>query len=79
MSKKRRKRKDGLRSKVIDFKPLRDQKGSYIPYCNLSIHLGLVCRENVCKTRTCPNYIKLYIKDGKRPYFAKSNRYAKQL
>lgn len=66
MSKRRGKRKkskgtDGLESLVMPFKPLKDEKGDFIPYCDFGYHKGIVLRPEVCEQRNCTNYYKLYI------------------
>jgi len=67
----RKKKKDGLESKVskIDYKLIKkDQGGRYLPFCNFVHHSGIVQDENVCIKRRCENYYKLYISRKSRPY-----------
>jgi len=60
----RKNKRDGLVSKVIKFNLPKDEFGEYVPYCSFNYHVGIVLRENVCLTRNCRHYRRLYI-DGK--------------
>lgn len=59
----KKKSKDGLASKVMVFpkKPVIDDTGRYIPYCDFGCHRGLILREEVCQIRECRHYHKLYL------------------
>jgi len=54
--------KDGLKSKVLEFRPKKEKGIRYIPYCDLGSHRGLILKEFVCRERECKHYYKLYIK-----------------
>ena len=56
-----RKGKDGLSSRVLNFKPLRDDMGRYIPYCDFGPHQGISLRPSVCEQRACEHYRRLYL------------------
>lgn len=60
MSRKKRK-KDGLASKVWGFEPVKDERGKYIPYCDFGCHRGIIVDEDVCVSRSCTHYFRLYI------------------
>ena len=63
----RRKKKDGLESKVMSFPAETfkyDNNGQYFPFCGFGFHRGLILDENVCKTRQCVYYSKIYIRYG---------------
>ena len=58
----KKKKRDNLESKVKpQFKPLKDYKGRYVPYCDFGYHQGLVKTPEVCESRKCKYYHKLYI------------------
>ena len=59
----RNKGKDGLTSKVMRFEVSKDDCGTFIPYCNMSYHRGIVLKPEVCEARQCSHYRKLYL-DG---------------
>lgn len=52
---------DGLVSKVQPFKLSSNEDGRYIPYCDLYFHPGIVLKPEVCETRQCNHYIRLYV------------------
>ena len=57
-------KKDGLESKVAKFKNSdihKDKDGKkYIPICQYHWHRGIVRDEEVCLTRKCDHYDRLY-------------------
>lgn len=61
MSNRRRRKKDGLHSKVQDYIPRSDDNGDYVGYCDFSAHKGIVLDDYVCDKRHCKYYCKLYI------------------
>ena len=62
MSRRRKRhKKDGLESEVFKSPPLRDERGRYMPYCDLGYHQGLVLKPEVCEQRNCTHYRRLYI------------------
>ena len=61
-----KKKSDGLKSKVWNFEPCKDEYGKYIPYCDFNHHCGIVLDEDVCEARQCSNYMKLYFCNGVR-------------
>ncbi len=50
-----------LKTKILKYKPLKDQKGRYIPYCDFRSHKGISKTPEICEQRKCKNYYKLYI------------------
>lgn len=66
-------KKDGLESKVLKFKRSfikEDENGNkYVPICQYSWHKGIILDENVCLTRKCDHYERLYFKT--RPNYLK--------
>ncbi|MFA4960692.1 MAG: hypothetical protein WC548_03435 [Candidatus Pacearchaeota archaeon] len=70
MGKRRKgKKPDGKKSKVFIL-PRRvshqDRRGRYIPICDFFCHWGIVKDEDVCQSRSCGYYHRLYIpRDGK--------------
>lgn len=67
----RKKKPDGLESKVLKINPgviFRDNLGRYIPYCDFSYHRGFIKNEEVCKYRQCGNYHKLYINKNTKQF-----------
>ena len=58
---KRRHKEDGLASEVFKSKPLRDEKGRYVPFCDFGYHQGISLKPEVCEQRNCMHYKKLYI------------------
>ena len=63
MSRRNKKRTDGLKSKVINYVPRNDNigNGDYIGYCESNHHRGIVLNDYVCIKRDCKHYLKLYI------------------
>ena len=60
--------KDCLESKVMKFENKNikeDKNGTYFPFCSFGYHRGLILDENVCKSRDCDYYTKIYIRYGK--------------
>ena len=56
-----RHKRDGLKSKVMDFDFPEDEKGKYVPYCGYVRHPGIVLDEHVCMVRNCSHYSRLYV------------------
>jgi len=56
-----KKKKDGLVSKVLKFRPSKDEGGRYICYCDFGYHQGMIKAEEVCIARKCKHYYKFYI------------------
>jgi len=56
----RKRKPDGLESKVMKFKPSYDDVGKYVPYCTFGFHQGIVLKKDVCEKRYCTHYTKLY-------------------
>lgn len=46
---------------VFRFKPLRDGKRRYIPFCDFSAHFGLATNYELCEERQCKFYRRLYL------------------
>lgn len=65
---KRRKKNDGLTSKVVGLKIIRDDEGTYLPFCDYHQHRGYVLRTYVCEKRECFHYHKLYITKENQEY-----------
>ncbi len=59
---KLKKLKDGLETKVLKFRPLKDREGRYVPYCDFGYHMGYCKTPEICESRGCLHYYKLYIK-----------------
>lgn len=57
----RKKKDDGLVSKILKFYPFKDEDGKFISYCSYGPHQGLVKRPYVCEARNCKYYHKFYI------------------
>ena len=55
------KRKQNKLEQVMGYKPLKDQKGRFIPYCDYGFHLGIPRKYKRCVGRQCRNLHKLYI------------------
>lgn len=72
-STKMKNKKDGLVSKVVNFKLnqiSRDEnKNRYIPYCDYHWHRGLIQDENVCEIRRCRHYHRMYISNLTKKYY----------
>jgi len=47
---------------VVNFKPLKDDGGRYIPYCDFGYHQGIVKRPKICEERSCTHYYKFYLR-----------------
>ena len=54
-------KKGKLETKVLKYRPLKDAKGRYIPYCDFGYHMGISLRPELCEQRKCNHYYKLYI------------------
>jgi len=53
-----------LKSKVMEFpfqKLPRLYGKRYVPYCDFGRHQGLILREDICKSRGCDHYYKLFL------------------
>jgi len=61
MSRKRGK----LETKVKKFRPLKDDQGYYIPFCNYHFHPGISMNSEICERRKCTHFYKLYIPKAK--------------
>lgn len=64
-----KKPKDNLESKVLVFPASvfkEDHNGNYFPFCTYGKHRGVILDENVCKSRDCDNYLKIYIRYNKK-------------
>lgn len=57
----RRKKSDGLQSKVVKYKLRKDSDGIFVGYCEFQYHRGIVLNDCVCEKRNCKYYLKLYI------------------
>ena len=70
-NRKRRRKKDGLESKVAKFNHgdiKRDEhKKRYVPICNYIWHPGIIKNEAVCESRNCHHYFRAYIDRTRRP------------
>lgn len=54
-------RKGKLETKVKKFRPLRDEIGFYVPFCNYYFHQGISMTPKICERRNCEYYTRLYI------------------
>lgn len=64
--KKRRNLENKIEStKTLRFRPVRDELGEYIPYCNFAYHRGIAISYDICLERKCKYYKKLYLGDAK--------------
>lgn len=62
MTKKRRRTRDGLVSKVWKHQPIKDKAGkTYVPYCTFKPHVGVALFYEVCEERKCNHYRRLYV------------------
>jgi hypothetical protein len=63
MKRNRRRKSDGLHSRVVRYTLRNDNigNGDYIGYCELSHYKGIVLNDSVCRKRECKHYLKLYI------------------
>ncbi len=50
-----------LETKVLKFRPLKDAKGRYLPFCDFHYHRGISKTPEICEERNCVHYLKLYI------------------
>lgn len=51
-----------LEDRLMLAKPLKDENGRYLPYCDFGWHQGIVKPHyKKCEQRRCGNYRKLYI------------------
>ncbi|MFW6172923.1 MAG: hypothetical protein ACOC5T_04190 [Elusimicrobiota bacterium] len=66
--KNKRRKRDGLTSKVMGFYPHSDHQGKFIAYCDFSAHRGIVLRPRVCESRRCTHYYKTYLNQENREY-----------
>lgn len=57
----KRRGKDGLVSKVWGFQPIKEGDKTYIPFCTLKYHVGISMFNQVCETRECNHYRRLYV------------------
>lgn len=57
----RRKKSNGLQSRVVKYKLRKDDDGCFIGYCKFQHHRGIVLDDSVCEKRNCEHYLKLYI------------------
>ena len=48
--------------RVLKFKPLVDNEGRYIPYCDYGWHQGLIKSPQICEERNCDHYYKFYLR-----------------
>ncbi len=51
-----------LETKVLKCRPLTDEKGKYIPYCDFGYHQGVIKTPEICEERNCIHFQKLYLK-----------------
>lgn len=52
-------------AKVIHYKPLRDDLGRFVPYCDYGWHLGIPRNPQRCESLGCRHYRKLYLPNPK--------------
>ena len=52
---------DKIKCQVFAWKPLIDEKGKYIPYCNKPRREGTAESHKYCEEKKCEYFIKLYI------------------
>ena len=50
-----------LKSKVFKYKPLEHNGRKYYPACEFGYHVGIVLAVEVCETRKCGEYRRLYL------------------
>ena len=68
MGKNKKRKKDGLVSKVLKISPklvIEDKFGKYIPYCSYRFHRGIVKDISVCEKRGCRHYQKYRLQNEK--------------
>jgi len=58
----RKRLENKVRTKILKFRPSRDNEGRYISYCDFGYHQGLIKTPEICIERNCNHYKKLYIK-----------------
>jgi hypothetical protein len=51
-----------LEKKVFKVKPIKDERGRYIPFCNYSWHQGIPSDNERCEVSNCKHYQRLYLK-----------------
>jgi len=61
----RRKRKS-LEKRLIGIKPMKNETGRFIPYCDFHMHRGIPTDWYVCERLNCTHYKRLYLKNGER-------------
>lgn len=57
-------KKGKLEKKVIKVKPLEDEWGRYVPFCDLYYHRGVIRTKRtvgICEERGCYHYKRLYL------------------
>jgi len=62
MEKEKLKTIDGLESKLLKFKPLKDSRGYYVPFCDFGYKNSYSKQLPTCNSPECEHYNKLYIK-----------------
>ncbi len=50
-----------LKPKVTKYRPLRDELGRYVPFCDFGFHQGLIRTPEICEERNCTHFHRLYI------------------
>ena len=68
---RKRHKDDRLVSKVSRMKPLMDEGGLFLPYCDYGCHNGRVLDIDVCESRQCCHYHKLYVTEENKIYKTK--------
>ena len=62
MSRRRPRKSDGLQSKVSSVRIQLDEEGNqFIPYCLSRHHIGVVEKPEVCNSRQCDHYRRVYV------------------
>jgi len=69
------KKLDGLETSVLKFRPVKDKYGRYVPYCDFGFHMGYCKVPEICESRNCEHYHKLYIKKKTITPFFRPNAY----
>jgi len=64
---KRRRNRDGLKSKVAEVPTFQDEKGEFILYCNFNCHPGAVLKYEVCEHRHCQHLRRAYLDEKVYP------------
>lgn len=49
------------KTKVLKLRLLRDSQGFYLPYCDYEWHKGISKTPDICESRDCIHYFKLYV------------------